>query len=151
MMLVPLLMRRVGVRNVLLLGVSVMCLRILGSAIFTDPVTVSIIKMFHAIEVPLFVLGIFRYLTLHFPAALSATMYMVGFEISAQLGSAIFSTPFGYIRDALGYQPTFFVIAGVVACSGIWAFFALKHDDEDVEGEPFIRDGQRALAEGSPA
>ncbi|GAB2549401.1 oligosaccharide MFS transporter [Leucobacter ruminantium] len=139
MMLVPILMRRVGVRNILMLGVSVMCLRILGSAVFTDPVIVSVIKMFHAIEVPLFVLGIFRYLTLHFPAALSATLYMVGFEISAQLGSALFSTPFGYIRDALGFQPTFLIIAGVVACAGVWAFFALKKDDEDVQGDPFIR------------
>ncbi len=141
MMLVPLLMRRIGVRNILLLGVSVMCFRILGTAIFTDPVVVSCIKMLHAIEVPLFVLGIFRYLTLHFPAALSATMYMVGFEIAAQAGSAIFSTPFGYIRDALGYQPTFLVIAGVVAVAGVWAVFALKKDDEHVMGDPFVRSG----------
>ncbi|QZY50990.1 oligosaccharide MFS transporter [Leucobacter tenebrionis] len=145
MMLVPILMRRVGVRNILLLGVSVMCLRILGSAVFTDPIIVSIVKMFHAIEVPLFILGIFRYLTLHFNAALSATLYLVGFEVSAQLGNTIFAIPFGYIRDALGFQPTFFVIAGVVACAGIWAFFALKKDDQDVEGDPFIRTGRSGV------
>jgi len=145
MMLVPILMRRVGVRNILLLGVSVMCLRILGSAVFTDPIIVSIVKMFHAIEVPLFILGIFRYLTLHFNAALSATLYLVGFEVSAQLGNTIFAIPFGYIRDALGFQPTFFVIAGVVACAGIWAFFALKKDDQDVEGDPFIRAGRSGV------
>ncbi len=149
MMLVPLLMRRVGVRNILLLGVSVMCIRISGTAIFTDPVIVSCIKMLHAIEVPLFVLGIFRYLTLHFPAALSATMYMVGFEISAQVGSAIFSSPFGYLRDALGYQPTFLVIAGVVAFAGVWAFFALKKDDEHVLGDPFIRNSGRSGVTGA--
>ena len=73
MMLVPILMRKVGVRNILLMGVTVMAFRILGSAVFTDPIVVSCIKMLHAIEVPLFVLGIFRYLTLHFPSALSAT------------------------------------------------------------------------------
>lgn len=145
MMLVPLIMRRVGVRNVLMLGVSVMCFRILGSAIFTDPVIVSAIKMLHAIEVPLFILGIFRYLTLHFPAVLSATLYMVAFELSAQLGNTIFAIPFGYIRDALGYQPTFLVIAAVVACAGIWAFFALKKDDQDVEGDPFIRSGRSGV------
>jgi len=148
MMLVPLLMRKVGVRNILLMGVTVMCLRILGSAVFTDPVIVSIVKMFHAIEVPLFVLGIFRYLTLHFPSALSATLYMVGFEIAAQLGSALFSTPFGFIRDALGYQPTFLVIAGIVACAGVWAFFALKKDDQDVQGDAFVRDSDRSGVTG---
>lgn len=145
MMLVPLIMRRVGVRNILLMGVSVMCLRILGSAVFDDPVVISCVKMLHAIEVPLFVLGIFRYLTLHFPAALSATLYMVGFEIAAQLGNVFFATPFGYIRDAIGFQSTFLVIAGVVACAGLWAFFALKKDDQDVEGDPFIRSGRSGV------
>ncbi|MBL3685553.1 MFS transporter [Leucobacter zeae] len=145
MMLVPILMRRVGVRNILLLGVTVMCLRILGSAIFTDPVVISVVKMFHAVEVPLFILGIFRYLTLHFNAALSATLYLVGFEVSAQLGNTLFAIPFGYIRDALGFQPTFFVIAGVVACAGLWAFFALKKDDQDVQGDAFIRTGRSGV------
>ncbi len=145
MMLVPFLMRRVGVRNVLMLGVSVMCVRILGSAVFSDPVIVSSVKMLHAIEVPLFILGIFRYLTLHFPANLSATLYLVGFEVSAQVGNTLFAIPFGYIRDGLGFQPTFFLIAGVVACAGIWALFALKKDDQDVEGDPFIRHGQSGM------
>lgn len=145
MMLVPILMRKVGVRSILLMGVSVMCLRILGSAVFHDPVIISIVKMFHAIEVPLFILGIFRYLTLHFNAALSATLYLVGFEVSAQVGNTVFAIPFGYIRDSIGYQPTFFVIAAVVACAGVWAFFALKKDDEDVQGDPFIRDSQRTM------
>ncbi|MBK0419354.1 oligosaccharide MFS transporter [Leucobacter sp. CSA1] len=145
MMLVPLLMRRVGVRNILMLGVSVMCLRILGSAVFADPVIVSAIKMLHAIEVPLFILGIFRYITLHFPAVLSATLYMIGFELSAQLGNTIFAIPFGYIRDAIGFQPTFLVIAAVVACAGVWAFFALKKDDQEVEGDPFIRTGRSGV------
>ena len=148
MMLVPILMRKVGVRNILLLGVTVMTLRILGSALFTDPIIISIIKMFHAIEVPLFILGIFRYLTLHFNASLSATLYLVGFEVSAQVGNTLFAIPFGYIRDALGYQPTFMVIAGVVALSGVWAYFALKKDDQDVEGDPFYRDSDRSGVTG---
>lgn len=147
MMLVPILMRKVGVRNILLLGVSVMTLRILGSAVFHDPVIISIVKMFHAIEVPLFILGIFRYLTLHFNAALSATLYLVGFEVSAQVGNFIFAIPFGYIRDAIGYQPTFLVITAVVACAGVWGFFALKKDDQEVYGDPFIRDSQRKAME----
>lgn len=37
------------------------------------------------------------------------------------------------------------VIAGVVACAGVWAFFALKKDDQDVQGDPFIRDGQSGV------
>jgi len=142
MMLVPIIMRKVGVRTTLLLGVSVMCLRILGSAVFDDPVLVSIVKMFHSIEVPLFILGIFRYITVHFPANLSATLYLVGFEIAAQVGNVVLSRPFGSLRDAIGYQPTFFVISGAVFLAGIWAFFALKRDDQEVDGDPLVRNSQ---------
>ena len=72
MMVVPILMRKVGVRTTLLLGVSVMCLRILGSAVFDDAVLVSIVKMFHAIEVPLFILGALTLLSGLFSLSLSA-------------------------------------------------------------------------------
>ncbi len=140
MMLVPILMRKVGVRNILLMGVAVMGLRIFGSAVFSDPVLVSVVKMFHAIEVPLFILGIFRYITVHFPSKLSATLYLVGFEVSAQIGNVVLAPAFGRLRDHIGYQPTFFVISGVVFVAGLWAYFALKHDDQDVLGDPFIRD-----------
>ncbi len=50
---VPIIMRKIGVRNALLLGGTVMFLRIGLCGIFHDPVMISIVKMFHAIEVPL--------------------------------------------------------------------------------------------------
>jgi OHS family lactose permease-like MFS transporter len=151
MMLVPLIMRKVGVRTTLLLGVSVMSLRILGSAVFDDAVLVSIVKMFHSIEVPLFILGIFRYITLHFPANLSATLYLVGFEVAAQVGNVILSRPFGTLRDAIGYQPTFYVISCAVFLAGIWAFFALKRDDQAVAGDPLPHDSHPGQVANSPA
>lgn len=139
---VPIIMRKVGVRNTLLMGVSVMTLRIFGCAVLSDPIAVSAVKMLHALEVPLFILPIFRYFTLHFNPALSATLYMVGFQISAQIGNVILSQPLGQLRDAIGYQPTFLVISGIVLLSGIFAFFTLKKDDDQVLGDPFLRDGQ---------
>lgn len=143
---VPILMRRVGVRSALLMGVSVMAFRILGCAIFTDPIVVSGFKMLHAIEVPLFVLPIFRYITLHFNTLLSATLYMVGFQIAAQVGNVVLSPPLGSLRDAIGYQPTYFVIVGVVLAAGVFAFFALNKDDEQVLGDPFVRTGGKGRA-----
>ncbi|MER5388024.1 oligosaccharide MFS transporter [Saccharopolyspora sp. NPDC002686] len=143
---IPILMRKVGVRNTLLLGVAVMFVRILGSAVFMDPILVSAVKMLHSIEVPLFILGIFRYFTLHFNSALSATVYMVGFQISAQVGNVVLSQPLGALRDAIGYQPTFYVISGAVACAAVYAYFVLQRDDQDVQGDPFVRDGARAAS-----
>ena len=141
MLVVPIIMRKVGVKTALLMGVSVMFIRILGCALFTDPIIVSGVKMLHAIEVPLFVLSIFRYFTLHFSTALSATLYLVGFTAAGQIGSVVLSTPLGVMRDAIGYQSTFLVIAIIVFLSGVYAFLVLKKDDQDVLGDPFVRDG----------
>ncbi|GAB2538614.1 MFS transporter [Brachybacterium huguangmaarense] len=135
---VPLVMRKVGVRTTLLLGVSIMFLRITGTALLSDPILVSVVKMFHAFEVPLFVLGIFRYFTLHFRTALSATLYLVGFTIVSQVGNVILSRPLGALHDSIGSQPTFLVIAGVVALAAVFALIFMERDDKQVLGDPFI-------------
>jgi len=139
---VPIIMRKIGVRNTLMLGVSVMTVRIFGCGVLSNPIAVSAVKMLHALEVPLFILPIFRYFTLHFNPALSATLYMVGFQISAQIGNVILSRPLGMLRDSIGYQPTFLVISGIVLLAGVYAFFTLKKDDQQVLGDPFLRDNQ---------
>ena len=142
---VPLIMRKSGVRTTLLMGVSVMFLRIGMCGIFDGPILISMAKMLHALEVPLFVLAIFRYFTLHFNPALSATLYLVGFNISAQLGNVMLSNPLGQLRDSIGHQPTFLVIKGIGALAAIWAFFGLKRDDQDVEGDPFMPGSQPSV------
>ena len=142
---VPIIMRKVGVRNALLLGGTVMFLRIGLCGIFHDPVMISIVKMFHAIEVPLFCLPAFRYFTLHFNPKLSATLYMVGFQIASQIGQVVFSTPLGMLHDRLGDRTTFLTVSGIVLCAVIYGFFVIKRDDEQVDGDPFIRDSRKPL------
>lgn len=137
--IVPIIMKKLGVRNTLLLGVTIMCVRIGLCGFVSTPLAVSCIKMLHALEVPLFTLPMFRYFTLHFDTKLSATLYMIGFQIAAQIGQVILSTPLGILRDNIGYQPTFKIISLIVLIAGIYAFFILKQDDKDVQGDPFIR------------
>lgn len=142
--LVPLIMRRYGVKTTLMMGIGVMFIRILGCAIFTDPVIISLVKMLHAPEVALCILPVFRYFTLHFNPALSATLYMVGFQIASQIGNVILSPVLGSVRDVIGYQPTFYLIAGVVAVAFVYGLFILKNDDEQVDGDPFIREPKKS-------
>lgn len=137
--IVPIIMKKLGVRNTLLLGVTIMCVRIGLCGFVSTPLAVSCIKMLHALEVPLFTLPMFRYFTLHFDTKLSATLYMIGFQIAAQIGQVILSTPLGILRDNIGYQPTFKIISLIVLIAGVYAFFILKQDDKDVQGDPFIR------------
>ena len=98
--------------------------------------------MFHSIEVPLFVLPTFRYFTLHFDTKLSATLYMVGFQVASQVGQVIFSTPLGALHDALGDRTTFLTISAIVLAALIYGFFILKKDDQEVGGDPFYTDKQ---------
>lgn len=134
--LVPLLMKKIGVRKTLLLGTAIMCLRIGLCGFITDPIVISGVKMLHSLEVPLFVLSIFRYFTLHFDTKLSATLYMIGFQIAAQVGQVILSTPLGILRDNMGYSMTFKIIAFIVLLTGIYGFFIIKKDNEFVNGQP---------------
>ena len=134
--LVPLLMKKIGVRKTLLLGTAIMCLRIGLCGFITDPIVISDVKMLHSLEVPLFVLSIFRYFTLHFDTKLSATLYMIGFQIAAQVGQVILSTPLGILRDNMGYSMTFKIIALIVLLTGIYGFFIIKKDNEFVNGQP---------------
>ena len=134
MALVPILMKKIGVRRTILLGCCIMIVRIGGCSLVTNPLGVAAVKLLHAPESAIFILAIFRYFTLHFDTRISATLYMVGFQIAAQIGQIIFSTPMGALRDQIGYQSTFTVIAGIVVVAGIYAFFILRKDP--VEEEP---------------
>ena len=87
----------------------------------------------------MFILGIFRLHHRSFPVETLRNPLSRGFRVSAQIGNVV-APAFGRLRDHIGYQPTFFVISGVVFVAGLWAYFALKHDDQDVLGDPFIRD-----------
>lgn len=134
--LVPILMRKIGIRKSILLGCCIMILRIGGCGLVTNPLGIAIVKLLHAPETAIFILAIFRYFTLHFDTRISATLYMVGFQIAAQIGQIIFSTPLGALHDNIGYQNTFLIISGIVLIASIYAFFILKNDNQDVGGQP---------------
>lgn len=134
--LVPILMKKIGIRKSILLSCCIMILRIGGCGLVANPLGVGIVKLLHAPETALFILAIFRYFTLHFDTRLSATLYMVGFQIAAQVGQIIFSTPLGALHDNIGYQNTFLTISGIVCVATVYAFFILKRDNQDVNGQP---------------
>lgn len=140
--IVPIIMMKIGVKSTLMLGVSVMFLRIGLSASTDSPILMSLIKMMHALEVPLFMLPTFRYLTLHFDPKLSATLYLVGLQISGQIGSVLLSTPLGILRDNIGYNYTFILISIIVMIAAVFGFVLLKNDDEMVDGDPFLKNAQ---------
>lgn len=134
--LVPLLMKKIGVRRTILVGVTFMFIRIGGCGLITNPVGVSIIKLLHAPETAIFCVVMFRYYTLHYDPRVSATINIVT-GIAGSFGQILLSTPLGILRDHIGYQPTFLVIAGIVFYAGIYGYFIIRKDDQEVNGEKF--------------
>ncbi|WP_392566491.1 oligosaccharide MFS transporter [Utexia brackfieldae] len=124
---IPLLINRIGPKHALLLGGIIMTCRIMGSAIFSDIYIISFIKMLHAIEVPLFVISIFKYNAVNFDKRLSATLFLVGFQIATSIGIIILSIPIGMLFDRIGYHQIFFVIACIVIISIIAGLFTLSN------------------------
>lgn len=126
--LVPLLMKKIGVRRTILVGVTFMFIRIGGCGLITNPLGVSMIKLLHAPETAIFCVVMFRYYTLHYDPRVSATINIVT-GIAGSFGQILLSTPLGLLRDHIGYQPTFLVIAG------IYGLFIIRRDDQEVNGE----------------
>ncbi|MEX3022458.1 oligosaccharide MFS transporter [Kluyvera sp. STS39-E] len=133
MALVPFLINRIGPKSALILGGIIMACRILGSALFNDIYLISIIKMLHAIEVPLFVISVFKFSIANFDKRLSSTIYLVGFNIAGSLGIILLSLPIGRLFDKLGYHSIFFIIAAAVVAIIVFGSFTLSKNTQRQE------------------
>jgi len=100
-------------------------LRIAGSGLAVGPITISLCKMAHAIELPILAVSIFRYIAFHFEARFASTVYMVGVSFGHSLGLAFLSPLVGIGYDHFGFQHTYFMIAGFALFFWIWSALAL--------------------------
>ncbi|MCV5519573.1 MFS transporter, partial [Escherichia coli] len=101
-------------------------LRILSCALFVNPWIISLVKLLHAIEVPLCVISVFKYSVANFDKRLSSTIFLIGFQIASSLGIVLLSTPTGILFDHAGYQTVFFAISGIVCLMLLFGIFFLS-------------------------
>jgi MFS transporter, OHS family, lactose permease len=128
MVIAPYFINKMGAKKSLLVAALVMICRIALSATLDNIYLISSVKLFHAIEIPLFILAMFKYIVGNFDARLSATLYLVGFNISSNLGVIVLSWFVGKLFDKTGYAITFYVLAGVVLITSIIAIFTLSDE-----------------------
>ncbi|OCG71059.1 MFS transporter [Gilliamella sp. Occ3-1] len=128
MIIAPYFINKMGAKKSLLVAALVMICRIALSATLDNIYLISFVKLFHAIEIPLFILAMFKYIVGNFDARLSATLYLVGFNISSNLGVIGLSWFVGKLFDNTGYATTFYVLAGVVLITSIIAIFTLSDE-----------------------
>ena len=132
MAIIPFFVNRVGPKNALLIGVVIMALRILSCALFVNPWIISLVKLLHAIEVPLCVISVFKYSVANFDKRLSSTIFLIGFQIASSLGIVLLSTPTGILFDHAGYQTVFFAISGIVCLMLLFGIFFLSKKHEQI-------------------
>lgn len=126
MFVAPVIVRRTGAKRGLLLASAIMIVRIGASGLAVGPVSISMCKMLHSLELPILLVAVFRYIAFHFEPRLSATLYMVGVSFGHSLGLAILSPVAGALYDHIGFHQTYFVIAGFALVFWIASIFALS-------------------------
>ncbi|MFC8927799.1 oligosaccharide MFS transporter [Streptomyces albidoflavus] len=138
MALGPFLVNRLGPKKSLLVSGCIMATRIFLSGIVTDPVAISAVKLLHAVELPIMLIAIFKYVNRHFEPRLSSTIYLIGFQMATQAGAAVISPLAGLGYDRLGYAPTYLVMSALVATFTLVSVFTLRADAKGTHGLPAV-------------
>ncbi|GAC12554.1 hypothetical protein GCHA_4637 [Paraglaciecola chathamensis S18K6] len=115
MFVAPYVVNRVGAKNGLLLSGAIMALRIIASGLVDDAISISMVKLLHAVELPLLLVSIFKYITVNFDARLSATIYLIGFNVMSQVITTALSSLVGEMYDTFGFANAYLVLGIVVS------------------------------------
>ncbi|MGG3573920.1 MFS transporter [Bacillus gobiensis] len=125
MFLAPFIVKKIGVKNGLLLAGFLMAFRIIGSGMVMGPVGISSMKLIHALELPIMLIAMFKYLAAHFDTRLSSILYLVGFQFATQVGTTILSPIAGMLYDDYGFRNTYIIMGAVVLLFTILSIFTL--------------------------
>lgn len=111
MVIMPWIINKIGSKNGLFLYGLVLFVRVVGTA-FTDEIwLLSFFKILAAIEMPLMLISIMKYIVSIFDIRLSATIYMLAFNVAKQLGVAFFSVVMGKLYVEIGFQNTYLIMS----------------------------------------
>ncbi len=130
----PLLVRRIGAKNGLLLAGSIMLIRIAGSGLADGPLSISAMKMLHSLELPIMLVSVFRYIAYHFDNRLSSTVYMVGWSFGHSLGLAVLSPIVGKSYDLIGFPNSYLLLAALGAVFLLLSAWSLESTPPEVTG-----------------
>ncbi|MDC0705986.1 MFS transporter [Priestia sp. AB] len=133
MVLAPFIIRKIGAKNALLYAGCIMSIRIIGSGLADGPVAISVLKLMHALEVPILLVAVFKYISANFDMRASATIYLIGFQFSKQLGAIFLSTIVGNMYDTVGFKSAYLLLGTIALVFTIISFFTLSsHKSPDI-------------------
>ncbi len=128
MVFMPALINKIGAKNGLLLFGLLTVVRIFGSAIAVGPISLSLVRLIAAVEMPLLLISIFKYITGVFDVRLSATVYLLAFNFAKQLSVMVFSSVAGGLYSMIGFKETYYILSAIVLVITIISVFTLEND-----------------------
>jgi OHS family lactose permease-like MFS transporter len=123
----PFLVNKIGPKKGLILAGFIMAVRVIGSGLADGPVLISCMKMLHALELPIMLIAVFKYLASNFDTRFSSTLYLVGFQFSTQVGAAFLSPIAGKMYDIIGFSMSYLLLGGIVLLFTVISLFALSN------------------------
>ncbi|WP_414829970.1 MFS transporter [Alteromonas sp. H39] len=136
MFVAPYIVNRIGPKQGLLLSGAIMAIRMLASGLVADPVSISLVKLLHALELPILLVAIFKYIVVNFDARLSATIYLIGFHVFTQVVTTLLSSPVGELYDELGFADSYLLLGSIVTVNLIFSFWLLENRQQATNPEP---------------
>jgi MFS transporter, OHS family, lactose permease len=131
MFLAPFIVNKLGAKNSLILAGFLMAFRILGSGLVGGPIGISSMKLIHALELPIMLIAIFKYLAANFDTRLSSVLYLVGFQFAKQVGESVLSPIAGQLYDSIGFRQTYLIMGAVVLIFTIISIFTLLNSKKN--------------------
>ncbi|WP_082104683.1 oligosaccharide MFS transporter [Demequina soli] len=128
MLVAPWFVNKIGAKRGLQLFAAILIVRVLGSAMITNTEALIAWRLLAAIEMPLMLISVMKYITRMFDVKISATAYMLGFGVAKSIGVAAFSLPFGAAYEAIGFQNAYFIMAGVILTVTVIASLLMRSD-----------------------
>ncbi|EMN3497989.1 MFS transporter [Klebsiella quasipneumoniae] len=122
----PAIVNRIGAKNALLTAGMIMSVRILGSSFASSAVEVVILKMLHMFEIPFLLVGTFKYISSAFNPRLSATLFLIGFNLSKQLSGVVLSAWVGRMYDTVGFHQAYLILGCITLSFTLLSFITLR-------------------------
>ncbi len=137
MFFTPAIVNRIGSKNALLVAGLIMSVRILGSSFATTGVEVIFLKTLHMFELPFLLVGAFKYISSVFDPRLSATLFLIGFNLSKQLSGVVLSAWVGRMYDTVGFHQAYLVLGLITLSFTVLSAFLLSNSKKNrqVPGE----------------
>jgi hypothetical protein len=85
--------------------------------------------MMHALEKPLILVSVFKFIAANFDHKLSSTVYLLVLFV-ASIATAIYSPLAGYLYDTIGFADTYLILGGIAGLFTLISVFTLQDKRE---------------------